>query len=170
VPEPLFEPSLILATLAEHRVEFVVVGGIAAILHGAPTVTSDADVCPSRDPKNLERLCAALEAMDARIRTVDSPNGHPFACDAALLSRVKMLNLITRFGTFDLTFDPAGFPDYELLASRATEMSIDGHGVLVAALDDVIRSKELANRPKDHATLPILYALRDEIARREREG
>jgi hypothetical protein len=55
---------------------------------------------------------------------------------------------------------------YEDLAGGATQMEIDGSVVWVASLADVIRSKEAANRPKDRATLPILYALQDEIARR----
>jgi hypothetical protein len=77
------------------------------------------------------------------------------------------LNLTTRFGDFDIAFQPAGNQGYDELARRATEIAVDGTVVPVASLADIIRSKETANRPKDRATLPILYALQDEIARRD---
>ena len=157
-------PIDIFATLNAHRVQYVVIGGMAAVLHGSPTVTSDADICPERSPKNLERLAAALREMNARIRTATDPDGVEFAPDAALLSRMKMMNFTTDFGDFDLSFTPAGFAGFEELADHSIDVPLPGTVVKVAALDDVIRSKEIANRPKDHATLPILYALRDEIA------
>jgi hypothetical protein len=164
-----FRPTEIFATLAEHRVRYVVIGGMAAVMHGAPTVTSDADICPERSPKNLERLTVALRSMHARIRTATDPDGLDFAPDPALLSRMQMVNLITDFGDFDLSFVPAGFTGFEQLVDNAVDVPLAGTVVKVAALGDVIRSKKLADRPKDHATLPILYALRDEIEANERD-
>jgi hypothetical protein len=167
VPHPL-RPAEIFATLAEHRVDYVVVGGLAAVLYGSPTITADADICAQRTPDNLKRLAGALDALNGRVRTAAEPDGVPFTPDATLLGRMRVLNLTTDFGDLDLTFEPAGFAGYEELAEHAVEVSVGGTAVRVAALDDVIRSKELANRPKDHATLPVLYALRDEIADRQR--
>jgi hypothetical protein len=164
------QPAAIFATLAEHRVRFVLIGGLAAVMHGSPTVTSDVDICPERVPDNLERLAAALRDMDARIRTSADPDGFDFTSDAQFLGRMKMVNLVTRFGNFDLSFEPAGFTTFGVLDSGATEMPVAGTSVRVASLADVIHSKELANRPKDHATLPVLRALADEIAARERSG
>jgi hypothetical protein len=165
-------PKEIIATLAEYRVAYVMIGGLAAVLHGSPTVTSDADICPDRSLRNLERLAHALQAMHARIRTHADPDGVEFACDAATLSRMKMVNLTTDFGDFDLSFEPAGFSGYEELLANAVEVPVAGTVATVASLDDVIRSKEIANRDKDRATLPVLYALQDEIAdlRRRRPG
>jgi hypothetical protein len=161
----------LLATLVEHRVEFVLIGGLAAVLHGSPAMTNDADICPSRSTDNLERLAAALRAMHARIRTESEPDGLVFACDAVLLSRIDtVLNLVTDFGYFDLALRPAAFPGgYPDLLPHAVEYDLDGLRVEVASLADIIRSKEAANRPKDHATLPVLKALQDEIAERERD-
>ena len=76
----------------------------------------------------------------------------------------RSLNLQTSAGQFDLTFEPAGFGGYDELAEHAESFDIDGVTVRVAALRDVIRSKETANRLKDQAALPHLYALEDEIA------
>lgn len=73
----------IFACLVRHRVQFIVIGGLAAVLHGSPAATFDADICPARDPDNLGRLAAALREMDARIRTPDTPDGVRFGCDAA---------------------------------------------------------------------------------------
>ena len=59
----------IFACLDRHQVRYVLIGGLAAVLHGSPLPTLDIDICPLREPENLERLAAALDAMDARIRT-----------------------------------------------------------------------------------------------------
>ncbi|HYU39066.1 MAG TPA: hypothetical protein VEM59_04395 [Acidimicrobiia bacterium] len=105
--------------------------------------------------------------MDARIRSDAESDGVPFSADAEFLGHVNLANLTTRFGNFDIAFRPAGSHGYDDLLQRATEIEIDGTIVLVASLADIIRSKEVANRTKDRATLPILYALQDEIAKRD---
>jgi hypothetical protein len=157
-------PAEIFATLTEHRVRYVVIGGLAAVLHGSPTVTADADICADRSPENLQHLSNALRDLHARVRSVSESDGVPFKPDVALLGRMKVLNLSTDLGDLDLAFEPAAFGGYEELAQNAVTVSVAGTAVAVASLDDVIRSKEAAGRPKDHATLPVLYGLRDEIA------
>lgn len=67
----------------------------------------------------------------------------------------------------DLAFAPAGIEDYASLSGSAVRFDLDGTPVMVASLDDVIRSKEVADRPRDRAVLPVLYALREEIERQE---
>ena len=154
--------------LLERRgVEYVLIGGLAGVLHGSPAVTFDTDVCAARDRDNLERLAAALREMEAKIRTDAEPGGLPFACDATFLSTMKVVNLTTKFGDFDVSFEPAGFDGYDELVVHSVDLAVGDLTVKVASLVDVIRSKEAANRPKDHATLPILYALQDEIAKRD---
>src|SRR6266404_7598725 len=98
--------------LADQGVEYVIIGGLAATLHGSPLRTGDADVCPSRDPENLSRLAAALQAMGARIRTESVADGLPFACDAAFFRTVELANLVTRFGDLDVAFIPSGTQGY----------------------------------------------------------
>jgi hypothetical protein len=167
VPEPL-QPVRIFRVLARNRVDYVLIGGLAAVLHGAPLITQDADICPRRTTENLTRLAAALRAMQARIRSAKEPDGVRFRCDAKLLDRMKMVNLTTRFGDFDITYEPAAFSGgYDDLVGHAVTFSIEGIDVRVAALSDIVTSKERANRPKDQAALPVLYALEDEIAQRE---
>jgi hypothetical protein len=161
-----FDPLAALRVLVVHDVRFVVIGGYASVLHGSALFTYDADVCPARDPENLTRLCAALEEMDARLRVATEPDGVAFSCSDRFLAHMTMLNLMTRFGDFDLSFRPAGVDGYEDLLEHAVEFDVGGFVVRVASLDDIIQSKEVADRAKDRAALPQLFALRDEIARR----
>jgi hypothetical protein len=167
MPERLFDPERMLEVLERRGVDYVLIGGLAGVLHGSPAVTFDTDVCAARDRGNLDRLAAALREMKARIRTDAEPAGLPFTCDASFLSTMNLVNLKTKFGDFDISFEPAGFDGYDELAVHSVDLAVGGVTVKVASLADVIRSKETANRPKDHATLPILYALQDEIAKRE---
>jgi len=162
-----FDPAAALHTLVEYGVEFVVIGGYAAVLYGSPLFTSDADVCPSIDPANLARLCDALHALDARLRTATEPEGVPFRCDEHFLEKMRVLNLVTRHGDLDLAFQPAAIGGYDDLVGAAADFDIGGFVVKVAGLDDIIRSKEAVNRDKDRLGLVHLYALRDELAARE---
>jgi hypothetical protein len=169
VPSPL-QPQAIFSCLERHSVAYVLIGGLAANLHGSSALTNDADICPDPSMENLERLTLALREIDARIRTDAEPDGLPFAGDAHFLARMKMVNLTTQLGDFDISFEPAASEGYADLVTRAVDIDSDGTTVRIASLADVIRSKEAANRPKDHATLPILYALQDEIERRRADG
>jgi hypothetical protein len=163
----LFEPEAILAALEDAGVKYVVIGGLAAILQGAPTLTQDLDICPARDVQNLERLAVALRAVSARIRTSDAPDGIPFACDAEFFARVELVNLVTRYGELDVAFIPSGTTGYEELVIRARPLELSAHlAPPIAALEDIIRSKEAAGRPKDIAVLPTLRTLLAEITRR----
>ena len=167
VDDTSFQPAEILAALERHGVRYVVIGGLAATLHGSPVVTTDADICPARDRDNLDRLANALKELRARIRTADVSDGLAFACDAAFLSRIEVaLNLTTRFGDLDVSIVPSGTSGFEDLRQQAVTISLAGHPVAVASLEDVIRSKEAANRPKDQAALPTLRLL----LRRLRKG
>jgi hypothetical protein len=168
VPEPL-DPEMLFNVLARHKVEYVLIGGLAANLHGSPLVTNDADVTPRRTEQNLRRLAAALVELDARIRTAKEPEGFEFARDREFLERVNMVNMQTRAGDFDISFEPGGFTGYDELAVHAVPFDLFGVRVQVAALRDIIKSKETANRAKDQAALPVLYALEDEIAAAERD-
>lgn len=164
MPAPL-DPECIFRVLADHAVDYVLIGGLAAVVHGSPAMTNDADIVPRRESSNLENLADALRFLEARLRVVDSPDGVAFDPHPALLDSMAMLNMTTQCGDLDLTFTPAGISDYDALVAASIEFELAGCAVKVAALIDIIRSKEAANRPKDHATLPILRALADEINR-----
>lgn len=155
-----FDPVPILAVLERHGVEYVLVGGFAARMHGATWPTRDVDVTPSTTRENLDRLATALRELHARVRTEAVPDGLPFSTSAEALAGQRMLNLQTAHGELDLTIRPAAFEGgYEELAPRAVRRSVGSVQVRVAALADVIRSKETAGRRKDQEALPELYRL-----------
>lgn len=154
-----FDPVGILRVLVEHEVDLVVVGGIAARLRGAPLLTQDVDITPSGTRKNLHRLVAALQVLDARLRTAAEPDGVPFPFDPVLLETTPMWTLTTRLGDLDLVMSPAGTGGFQDLSRDADELLVAESPQLivkVASLADVIRSKEAAGREKDRAALPLL--------------
>ena len=159
---PRFQPRVVLDTLNRHGVRYVIIGGVAATLHGSPLRTGDTDICPDVQADNLDRLAAALRDLHARVRTEGVEGGLPFACDAAFLSRVALLNLETDAGDLDVSFTPSGTNGYDDLVAHVATFDLDGVVAPTAALLDIIRSKTAANRPKDHASLPVL----EELARK----
>ncbi|MGQ0850000.1 MAG: hypothetical protein ACT4OP_12995 [Actinomycetota bacterium] len=162
MPAPL-DPECLFRVLGDNEVDYVLVGGLAAVLHGSPAMTNDADIVPKNEPSNLARLSRALRSLESRLRVTDTPEGVAFDPHPALLQSMAMLNMTTRCGDLDLTFAPAGLPNYESLVAGSIEFELEGSRVRVAALTDIIRSKEAADRAKDRATLPILRALAEEI-------
>ena len=162
----MFDPIRICEILNEERVEYVIVGGFAAVIRGSSLPTRDIDIVPSRVSENLDRLARALTRMNAEIRI--EGGSVPTRIDGAFLANMPfMLNLVTDFGEMDLTFTPAGraggFDGWRVGATIETVS--EGVTVVVASLDDVIDSKQAANRAKDHLSLPYLESLRDEIRR-----
>lgn len=153
------DAAAIVSVMNRHGVHYVVIGAFAAIAQQAPIAPTRAiDFTPDDSLDNLARLSAALKELDARIRTGPDDGGLPFDHDAKSLRRADMWNLICAHGEFDISFRPAGFDGgYAQLIDRAHRVAVDGVQVLVADLDDVIRSKELAGRPKDIRVLPALY-------------
>lgn len=154
-----FDPQEIFAALERHGVRFVVIGGVAAILHGASHVTTDVDIVPEEGRDNLARLSAALKELNARIRVVGEPEGIPFDHSAESLARVRIWNLVTDRGNLDLTFVPSGTRGYDDLVRDVEPMTVRGVEVPVASLADVIRSKEAAGRERDRLALPTLRRL-----------
>ena len=151
-----FRPQDILEVLDRHGVRFVLIGGLAAILHGASHLTTDVDIVPYESKDNLTRLSAALRELDARIRVSGEPDGVPFDHSAESLARVRTWNLQTAKGDLDIAFEPSGTHGYDDLARDAVVMRVRGSDVPVASLADVIRSKEAAGRERDRLVLPVL--------------
>lgn len=162
-----FDPERILAALSDAEVRYVLIGGMAAILHGDAGVTIDLDVAPAFDPDNLERLATALRSLGARIRAEGSPEGVPFDCSGAFLrnlGRDAVLNLTTQAGDVDVAFTPTGTQGFGDLKRDAVSIDAAGATILVASLADIIRSKAAADREKDRRALPRLRALLERTA------
>ncbi len=161
--EPPFLPAEILRVLDQHGVIYVLIGGVAANLYGSPHITTDVDITPSDHGPNLRRLATALRDMGARIRTEHEPEGLTFDASAEMLGRIRLLNMVTRFGNLDIAFEPSGTRGYDDLKRDAVTVDIRGLAVPVASLADVIRSKEAAGRDKDRLHLPILRQLLERL-------
>jgi len=159
-----FDPIGALQTLQRHRVRFVVIGGVAGRLWGSPTMTNDIDICYDREPANLERLAAALTDLGARLRGVD--DDVPFLLDAVTLAEGQNFTFTTDLGALDVLGLPAGVKDFNELAVNAAQFDLgEGAVVPVCDLDDLIRMKRAAGRPKDRIELEILSAVREERER-----
>ncbi len=162
-----FDPVELLRVLNRHQVRFVLIGGIAGRLQGAPLLTTDVDVTPASDRANLENLCGALGELRARLRTTAEPDGVDFPIDPEMLATAQSWTLVTRSGDLDLVFMPAGSRGYPDLVRDAVQLPVVSDGsvlVLVASLADVIRTKEAAGRAKDRAALPLLRQALEELA------
>ena len=159
-----FDPRRLLEALEGHGVRFVIIGGVAAVALGSPSITLDLDVCYDRAPDNLDRLAAALEELSATLR--GAPAEVPFQRDAEALARGDHFTFDTSAGPFDVMALPAGSNGYQELLANSVEVMIKGVSVRVASIDDLIRMKRAAGRPKDRIELEILGALREEIERR----
>ena len=159
-PRP-FEPLAVLRALAEGGVAFVLIGGVAARLHGSPSLTRDIDICYSRDSGNLENLVGVLQSINARPRGLD--DDVPFLLDARTLKAGANFTFVTDLGDVDILAVPAGVDGYDELSRGASEVDLDGTAAQVVSLDDLIRMKRAAGRAKDRAELEILEALRSEL-------
>lgn len=142
------DAAQILRTLAENRVDYVVIGGLAVQTHGHPRTTQDLDIVPERSPANLRRLRDSLAKLKAR------PVGVPEPVPVAIPSS-GVLELDTDAGGLDVHLDPPGAPDYADLRARALRLQIDGP-VLVASLDDIISMKRAGGRPVDRSDIIAL--------------
>ena len=152
----------LLKILDSHGVEFVLVGGLAAVLQGAPIVTADLDILHRRTPDNVRRLLAALEDLDAVYR-LDQRRLKP--TEAHLMGPGHAL-LATRFCDLDVLGTIFADVTFDDVANQTLVFELDDITVRVLELSRLIEAKEFANRPKDKAMLPALRATLEEIQRR----
>jgi hypothetical protein len=145
----------ILAALANHDVDYVIVGGLAVQTHGHVRTTADIDVFPRPDRANLERLADALNSLGAEIL---NPGSELMKIDATMLPLAALWQFATRHGAIDVLHDAPGAPQYDSLRSRALEVRLGDLTLAVAGLDDLISMKRASARPVD---LDDLAALTD---------
>jgi hypothetical protein len=151
----------LIRTVVAHQVDAIVVGGIAAILHGAPVMTADLDLLFDPAPENLARIDGMLRALEAHY--ADSAGRH-IVPTSDKLADLKIHLLRTRFGRLDLLRTIGQGEDFASLKQRSQEFEIDGLRIRVLDLEAIIATKQAAGRPKDLAALPFLLelqALRD---------
>jgi predicted nucleotidyltransferase len=143
-----------LRALHEGGLEFVLVGGLAAVLNGAPVNTFDIDIVHSREPANVARILLVLQALDAIFRMQPERRLRP---NSSHLASGGHQNLITRLGPLDLLGTIGRDLGYQELVPHSIEMDIsEGLRIRVLDLETLIEIKEQLGGDKDRAVLPIL--------------
>ncbi|MCP3973951.1 MAG: hypothetical protein GY720_05605 [bacterium] len=162
MPTPDVDVGAMLAALERHGVEYVVIGGFAVELHDvAVPPTRDVDITPASGLANLERLANALIELEARFRVPDGPPSGveiPGGINAEWLTSMVTSAFITSAGPLDVSLIPDGTTGYDDLVPGRVEIDFEERLVPVAALEDIVRSKEAAGRVKDIVVLPALRA------------
>lgn len=148
----------LLDSLMVNRVEFVIIGGVALVLHGSSRVTQDLDICYSRSPENLERLAAALAPFRPTLR--GAPPGLPFTLDARSLQSGLNFTLSAEPGDIDILGEVPGVGGYDQVSVDAVPMEVYGHQVLVMSLTTLEQAKRAAGRLKDIADLAEIQDIR----------
>jgi hypothetical protein len=151
--------SALLERLVVAGVEFVVVGGYAAVAHGVTLVTQDVDICCPFDAENLFKIQGALADVHPKHRM--TPQKLPLELTVELCSRLRNLYLETDLGSLDCLSEVAGIGSFEnvLQGSQALEAPFGPFRVL--CIDTLIRAKEAMNRPHDKITVTQLRAIKE---------
>jgi predicted nucleotidyltransferase len=153
----------LIASLVESDVEFIVVGGLAATVHGSARLTQDVDVVYSRSHENIERMVTALAPFEPYLR--GAPPGLPFEWSTATIKSGLNFTLTTTIGDIDVLGEIAGGGFYDALVEHTIVIDLFGHECKCLDLPTLIATKRAAGRPRDLEAIAELEALHE-----EREG
>ena len=156
----------LLQRLIEHRVEFVIVGGYAAMAHGVSLVTQDTDICMRFSPENLRRLEKALSDLHPCHRM--TPARLPLDLSPAKCKRLKNLYLATDLGQLDCLGAIAGIGGYDDVLSKTEELVLDIGTCRVLTLDALIQAKQAMDRPRDQEAVRQLLAIKEKRTNKAR--
>lgn len=151
----------LLTELSGSEVDFILVGGLAAVAHGSSRLTQDIDIVYARSAENLDRLVRVLSPYAPYLR--GAPRGLPFQWDRRTLERGLNFTLETRAGDIDLLGEITGGGDFADLLPHTITLEVFGARVRCLDLDTLIAVKRAVGRPKDLEAIAELEALRDEL-------
>lgn len=162
----VLDVNTVLAAFHQAGVDFVIVGGIAAVLIGSPLATEDIDVTVPDDADALKATAEALTALGAQWRVPGLDEGFPppRPLVGADLAGKLSVSFVTRAGFVDVILHHSDGADHSTLLLGAKTVQVYGKDVRVASLDSIIASKEAAARTKDAHSLPFLYELRKRLS------
>lgn len=150
----------LLEALARHGVDYVVIGGVAAQVHGHRRTTMDLDLTPGTDPENMRRLAAALSELEAQPADPDLAGGEISATDPEHLTAAAIVPpLLTRHGQVHILKEPKGARGFAQMREAALVVEVDGTEVAIVSLDDLIRMKRAAGRRGDLEDIAALTAI-----------
>ena len=153
----------ILTALRSANVSFIIIGGVAATVHGSARLTSDVDIVYERSRANIGRLVEALAPLSPYLR--GAPPGLPFRFDEETVRRGLNFTLTTDSGAIDVLGEIAGIGDYDAVQAVSEDVSLYSANYRCINLDALIISKRAAGRPKDLEAVAELELIRDERAR-----
>jgi predicted nucleotidyltransferase len=159
-PLPETDFAQLLRTLTSANIDFIVIGGLAAIVHGVGRATYDVDVVYARTPENMARIVQALSPLEPYVR--GAPPGLPFKLDERTLRNGLNFTLLTSAGGLDLLGEVVGGGTYEKLLPFAIRVSGYGTEFLAINLEKLIELKRAAGRPRDNEMIAELEAIRQE--------
>ena len=143
--------------MVDTDVDFIIIGGWCAILHGSVRLTNDLDILFRRGPDNIRRLVRALAPFHPRLR--DFPRDLPFVWDEKTVGNGTTFTLITDLGPIDLFSEVTGLGQYEEVSAGALIVEAFGRRVRTLDLKTLIQAKRAAGRVKDRLVLPELESL-----------
>lgn len=148
----------LLRTLTDHKVEFVVIGGVALVLHGSARLTFDLDICYLRSADNFRKLAESLANLHPTLR--GAPADLPFRLDPPTLRSGLNFTLDSDLGAIDLLGEVTGLGRYDSVAAAAAPMEVYGQQALVLSLDGLESTKRAAGRIKDLGDLADIIEIR----------
>jgi len=163
-PERPLDLRELFRALAEHGVDYLVIGGVAAQVHGRRRTTKDLDVIPAPDQENFERLTAALVTLDAHPAELGPGAPTPTAEQLRIAPIVPPLS--TRHGDLHILNEVPGATAYAGMRARALTTDLDGIVLSIVGVDDLIRMKYASGRPSDIEDIEAVTT----IAREERRA
>ena len=152
--------TALVRALSGGGVRYIIVGGVAASLHGALRTTLDLDVVYARDPENVARLVRALAPYTPYLR--GAPPGLPFQLDEDTVARGLNFTLVTTLGDLDLLGEVTGGGNFDRLQTESESVWLAGFDCRVVSLPQLIALKRAAGRGKDREALAELEALLEE--------
>ena len=150
-----------LKLLSACNVEYVIVGGVAGVLHGSQLVTEDVDVCAPLTIANLEKILGSLRGRNPRFRM--SPDRPPLPDDPSQLVGFKNLYLATDLGQIDILSEITGVGNYSEVCKHTIAVHLGGVSCRVLDLDNLIQAKSALDSPKNRHTVLELKAIRERI-------
>lgn len=160
---PVLDVAALIGALNAHQVRFVLIGGIAALLHNLPTpATIDVDITPARDQENLNRLAEVFEELQAMLLTANDSGTwfprHP----VENWSQYDTLHLVTQYGLLDIVFAPDGAPrGFDDLVSESVEGNFGAVAFSMISKQQWIYLKSASGRAKDLEHLALYYESQD---------
>ena len=157
----------IIKRLHSGKVEFVLIGGLAAIRHGASYGTFDVDICVPPDPANFKMIASAVRDLNPRFR---QRKDLPFELTPELLSTLKNLYLFTDNGPLDCLTEVAGVGSYSVVLEQSEPTGFPFGQIRVLKIDTLIRAKEAMGRPQDLLVTTQLRAIRERISKNQSQS